>query len=59
MRHKYIIFYQYYNGRGNCELTCKKIKSIEDIKKLEEEIKKNTNENVGITNYKDLGIIWK
>ena len=59
MKRRYIIFYQYYNGCGNCELRFKKIKTIEDIKKLESEIKKNTNENVSITNYKELGMTWK
>jgi len=59
MRHKYIVFYRYYNGCGNCELTYKKIKGIKDIKKLEEEINKNTNEKICVTNYKDMGITWK
>lgn len=59
MKHKYIIVYDYLNGSGNCEMKIKKIKGIDDIKKIESEILKNTNELVCVKNIIDLGIAWK
>jgi hypothetical protein len=59
MKYKYIVFYSYLNGKGHIDYTGKKIKSSEDLNKIEEFIKKNINENVVINDYKKVGIAWK
>jgi hypothetical protein len=58
MKHKYIIFYEYMNGKGHIDYTGNKIKSSNDLNNIEEYIKKNTNEQVIVTDYKKVGIKW-
>jgi len=54
---KYIIFYTFENGVGNCELNLKKrIKNIDDIRQAENMLKQELNKTVSVTNYKRVGL---
>jgi len=59
MRHKYIIFYEYTNGKGHVDYKGKKIKSSDDLVKISKYIKDNTNEDVIITGFTKVGLAWK
>jgi hypothetical protein len=60
MRKKYFISYALLNGFGSTELKLdKKIKSIDDIRKIEAELKKELQADISIINYVLLGYSWK
>lgn len=60
MKYKYIIFYSFMNGSGHCDIiNDTKIKSVDDLKIIEDMISKDIKANVVITNYKKTGMAWK
>lgn len=63
MRIKYLIFFDTLNGKGNTEIKVKwkeRIKGIESVNNIQEEIEKKENTKVVMNNYKYIGwSLWK
>lgn len=58
-KYKYIIIYVSKEGFfGNAQIKCEKIKSIDDIRKIEKNLTKKINHEISIINYKKIGSIW-
>lgn len=60
MKYRYIIYYTAQESEGKFDINMeKKIKSVEDIGKIEKFFKDNKNENINIRNHVYVGRVWR